>query len=306
MDTDDFGSKSGDDFPDLAVDMPEPPDDEDPQSATIDGVDDEEEAQLEEPMEDEPRMKKAKISEEGVLENGMNKAASAKSKHRVGGAGNGGAVGGQSTPSQDMSAANPMMASPGNYLNMGYPPMMVMNPQMYTAMVAQAPYAAIPPPMPGAGTSSDNNGAPSRLKGTKDGGTMPHQLPATMMNPAMTNPAMMYNPYMMQQFQGMMNPFMYPRPGMGMFPPPLPSSVSKGISLYLSVDREMLSEYQLMVRQQLELFEAGAEDVESNTQGRKKQVVIGQVGLRCKHCAPFPLVGGSDGTYGRLSSFGPT
>ena len=63
----------------------------------------------------------------------------------------------------------------------------------------------------------------------------------------------------------------------------------KGISLSLSIDNNMLSEYQLLVRQQLEIFEAGPEDVESNTQGRKKQVVVGQVGLRCRHCAPFPL-----------------
>jgi hypothetical protein len=297
MDTDDFGSKSGDDFPDLAVDMPEPPDDEHPQSPTLGvvGVDDEDEAQVEDAVHDEPRTKKAKISAEGVLENGMDKASSSKSKNI--------AVGGQPIPSQDMGAALPhsMMASPGSYPSTGYPPMMVMNPQMYTTMVAQSPYAAVPAPMPGADTSNNLDGASSRKeKGTKDGGTMPHQLPATMMNPAMMNPAMMnpammYNPYMMQQFQGMMNPFMYPRPGVGMFPPPLPVNVSKGISLYLSVDREMLSEYQLMVRQQLELFEAGAEDVESNTQGRKKQVVVGQVGLRCKHCAPFPLVSLIDG-----------
>ena len=66
-------------------------------------------------------------------------------------------------------------------------------------------------------------------------------------------------------------------------------TMRKGISLALSIDNNMLSEYQLLVRQQLEIFEAGPEDVESNTQGRKKQVVVGQVGLRCRHCAPFPL-----------------
>lgn len=43
------------------------------------------------------------------------------------------------------------------------------------------------------------------------------------------------------------------------------------------------------MRQQLEIFEATCEDVKSNTQGRKKQVVLGQVGLRCIHCAALPL-----------------
>jgi hypothetical protein len=50
-----------------------------------------------------------------------------------------------------------------------------------------------------------------------------------------------------------------------------------------------LSEYQIMVRQQLELFEATANDIECNTQGRKKPVVLHQVGLRCFHCSYLPL-----------------
>jgi hypothetical protein len=64
---------------------------------------------------------------------------------------------------------------------------------------------------------------------------------------------------------------------------------TNGISLALSCDDEQLSEYQIYVRKQLEIFEALQEDVESNTQGRKKQVVLGQVGIRCRHCAGFPL-----------------
>jgi hypothetical protein len=63
----------------------------------------------------------------------------------------------------------------------------------------------------------------------------------------------------------------------------------RGVRLALHCDMEHLSDYQMLVRQQLELFEAGPEDVECNTQGRKKPVVTGQVGLRCRHCAAFPL-----------------
>ena len=44
-----------------------------------------------------------------------------------------------------------------------------------------------------------------------------------------------------------------------------------------------------MVRQQLELFEATTNDIECNTQGRKKPVVLHQVGLRCCHCSYLPL-----------------
>lgn len=64
---------------------------------------------------------------------------------------------------------------------------------------------------------------------------------------------------------------------------------SPAVSLSLACDDEHLSEYQIMVRKQLEVFEAQPEDVESNTQGRKKQVSLGQVGIRCKHCASLPL-----------------
>lgn len=64
---------------------------------------------------------------------------------------------------------------------------------------------------------------------------------------------------------------------------------SPSIPLGLPCDDEHLSEYQILVRQQLELFEAEQEDVDSNTQGRKKAVVLGQVGLRCKHCAGLTL-----------------
>uniref|UniRef100_A0A7S1VQN3 Uncharacterized protein n=1 Tax=Grammatophora oceanica TaxID=210454 RepID=A0A7S1VQN3_9STRA len=61
------------------------------------------------------------------------------------------------------------------------------------------------------------------------------------------------------------------------------------ISLSLACDDEHLSEYQILVRKQLEVFEAQPEDVESNTQGRKKQVTLGQVGIRCRHCASLTL-----------------
>lgn len=93
---------------------------------------------------------------------------------------------------------------------------------------------------------------------------------------------------------GGFNPFMAMRPFMagGIDPATLASAAayrSPAVPLSLPCDEEHLSEYQIMVRQQLELFEAEQEDVDSNTQGRKKAVTLGQVGLRCKHCAVIPL-----------------
>lgn len=69
----------------------------------------------------------------------------------------------------------------------------------------------------------------------------------------------------------------------------LAETKSPAMSLGLSHDDEHLSEYQILVRKQLEVFEAQQDDVASNTQGRKKSVTLGQVGLRCKHCAILPL-----------------
>lgn len=62
-------------------------------------------------------------------------------------------------------------------------------------------------------------------------------------------------------------------------------SHTRVLTLALSTDEDQLSEYQILIRQNLELFEARQEDVETSTQGRKRPVFLGQIGLRCKHCA---------------------
>ena len=54
-------------------------------------------------------------------------------------------------------------------------------------------------------------------------------------------------------------------------------------------DDENLSPFQCLVRQQIELFEAGPEEVATNARGRNKPVVLGQVGIRCRHCAGLPV-----------------
>ena len=46
-----------------------------------------------------------------------------------------------------------------------------------------------------------------------------------------------------------------------------------------------LSESQLLLRQQIEIFEAGTRDVVTHVRGRNKSISLGQVGMRCKHCA---------------------
>lgn len=57
------------------------------------------------------------------------------------------------------------------------------------------------------------------------------------------------------------------------------------LSLYVAKDTEHLSDYQCYLRQQIEIFEATPEDLQYNAQKMNKAVVLGQVGIRCKHCA---------------------
>lgn len=60
------------------------------------------------------------------------------------------------------------------------------------------------------------------------------------------------------------------------------------IHLYMSCDDEDLSPYQCLVRKQIELFEAEEVDAETNARGRNRPIVVGQVGIRCKHCKELP------------------
>lgn len=57
------------------------------------------------------------------------------------------------------------------------------------------------------------------------------------------------------------------------------------IELYLSCNDDYMSEYQCIVRKQIEYFEATTEDVETIVQGRNRPIVLGQVGIRCRHCS---------------------
>jgi hypothetical protein len=58
------------------------------------------------------------------------------------------------------------------------------------------------------------------------------------------------------------------------------------ILLYLSPqDDDHLSDYQCLVRKQIEYFEAGEDDVHTTAQGRNKPISLKQVGIRCRHCS---------------------
>jgi hypothetical protein len=54
-------------------------------------------------------------------------------------------------------------------------------------------------------------------------------------------------------------------------------------------DDDILSDYQIFLRKQIEFFEADQVEVKTATPGRKVPVVLGQVGIRCIHCADVPI-----------------
>ncbi len=65
--------------------------------------------------------------------------------------------------------------------------------------------------------------------------------------------------------------------------------------LYVDGDEHYLTEYQCLLRKQLEVFEAGPHDIRGSTQGRNVPILLGQVGLRCRHCANLPLAARTKG-----------
>jgi hypothetical protein len=70
---------------------------------------------------------------------------------------------------------------------------------------------------------------------------------------------------------------------------PTPSSTAtRTAPLYLDYDDRALTEYQCLLRQQVELFEATSEDVRGCAQGRHSRIRPGQVGIRCRHCSHLP------------------
>jgi hypothetical protein len=60
------------------------------------------------------------------------------------------------------------------------------------------------------------------------------------------------------------------------------------VLISMPFDAQSLSSYQCLVRQQIEIFQAVPADVEANAQGRNRPIVLGQVGIRCRHCAVVP------------------
>jgi hypothetical protein len=53
-------------------------------------------------------------------------------------------------------------------------------------------------------------------------------------------------------------------------------------------DHLVLSEHQIFLRQQIEVFCATEADLSVRARGRNKRITLGQVGIRCRYCAHLP------------------
>jgi len=54
-------------------------------------------------------------------------------------------------------------------------------------------------------------------------------------------------------------------------------------------DTQKLSSHQVFLRNQIEAFQATKDDLTTHTRGRNKPIKVGQVGIRCVHCAHLPV-----------------
>ena len=72
-----------------------------------------------------------------------------------------------------------------------------------------------------------------------------------------------------------------------------------------SIDKFTMTAHQFFLRQQIEVFQANEEDVSSHIRGRNKPILLGQVGIRCRHCAHVPVMRRQKGsTYYPSNKYG--
>lgn len=66
---------------------------------------------------------------------------------------------------------------------------------------------------------------------------------------------------------------------------PVERARGRVIPLALATDKTYVSEYQMLLREQIDLFEATEGDLMARAQGRNKPIQLNSVGIRCHHCA---------------------
>jgi hypothetical protein len=72
--------------------------------------------------------------------------------------------------------------------------------------------------------------------------------------------------------------------------------LSLPVRLAREEDSFKLSTFQVLLRMQIEAFQATENDVTTHTRGRNKPISLGQVGIRCLHCAHLPVASRQKGS----------
>jgi hypothetical protein len=67
-----------------------------------------------------------------------------------------------------------------------------------------------------------------------------------------------------------------------------PSPGTGAILLSSPSDEQYLNEIHCFIRKQVEVFAADSSDVNAPAPGRRQRIILGQVGIRCIHCAALP------------------
>jgi hypothetical protein len=70
-----------------------------------------------------------------------------------------------------------------------------------------------------------------------------------------------------------------------------PRAIGSGLPCILALPEDglKLSGHQVFLRHQIEAFQATEDDATTHTRGRNKPIQLGQVGIRCRHCAHLPV-----------------
>jgi hypothetical protein len=70
-----------------------------------------------------------------------------------------------------------------------------------------------------------------------------------------------------------------------------PDGFPRGLPMLIAhpEDKLKLPAHQVFLRHQIEVFRASADDISTHTRGRNKPIMMGQIGIRCRHCAHIPV-----------------
>ena len=88
---------------------------------------------------------------------------------------------------------------------------------------------------------------------------------------------------MMMEPAGLQQSTLFNSDETGKFPARLPCLLA------VPEDNQKLSNHQVFLRNQIEAFQATEDDLTTHTRGRNKPIKLGQVGIRCLHCARLPV-----------------